>query len=464
MSKILVKQRNPLLDLLRNVKQQSRNPVDVQQLKEYFENVNNVLSGKDDRHAGQKLNLPPEGDFPTLPILSGNKFGSLNTFRNIVDESKNLQEQDVADKKLLERILSGEEFADMEVPSELGQDYDAIRDNTATHMEDIESEYEQYKKLMSIIGNPIMGFKDFAQAKGWIQPNDSRVGFLGLDDRQLLEQIRSGTPPPIHGSQIGDMSLQEFERKVPMDYGNSNTSSKSTPNDFMNLLKATIMTKLHVHQMNGEKNENKLEDFYNTLEKKQWAYKKVINHNRIANVTREISYFDHDDWDNILNLIFGRHNNPKEWDESLNSFEHLHNEGTSATQRKSLIQMQDFVSHPAVKKHIEDNWNELTNNGDGEELVRTMVDDFGMPRTAAELYQSNLTQHKNNKTDAFNQIITHQQAVGNHSNENPYFTTDNSIAKYGYLPNYSQTLGDVNQKEATSKISDDGMNQEYFNV
>ena len=107
-------------------------------------------------------------------------------------------------------------------------------------MEDLESEYEQYKKLMGIIGNPIMGFKDFAEAKGWIQPNEG----LTFDDKQLLEQLRTGTPPPIHDSQIGDMSLQEFERKVPMDFGKVGPQS-STHDDFMNVLKASLLKRIN---------------------------------------------------------------------------------------------------------------------------------------------------------------------------------------------------------------------------
>jgi len=92
---------------------------------------------------------------------------------------------------------------------------------------------------MALIGGAIgvvtAGFKtladqDFAEAKGWIQPNEG----LTFDDKQLLEQLRTGTPPPIHDSQIGDMSLQEFERKVPMDFGKVGPQS-STHDDFMNV-------------------------------------------------------------------------------------------------------------------------------------------------------------------------------------------------------------------------------------
>ena len=465
MSKILVKQSNPLYDLLRNVKEQGKNPVNVRQLREYFDNVNNILSGTGDKHAAQELDLPPEGSFPTQPLLGGKKFGSLNTFRDILDEAKNLQEQDVADKELLERILSGEEFADMEKPkSELGSMYDAIRENTSTHMEDIESEYEQYKKLMGIIGNPIMGFKDFAQAKGWIHPNDNRVGYLGLDDRQLLEQIRGGTPPPIHGSQIGDMSLQEFERKVPMDYGKI-SSQPSTHEDFMNVLKASLLKQMNHYQGGIQGNS----DWYEKLEKKQFSFKTVANrHQEEADGDNYIRYFDGDTWDAVHGSVFGKKNNPLSNVEAKESFDKMvsarndRTEQSHSLQGKSLAQLQDFVAHPAVKKHIEDMWDSVIERN--TDLQSALENEYGASESRAKQFADIFEMHKTNQSDPFKQAIENEMKHGQTLEQTitdvenmPYFHTEHSLQHYGYLPNYSQKLDSVQQMNAVTTIDDNGM-------
>ena len=461
MSKILVKQSNPLYDLLRNVKEQGKNPVDVKQLREYFENVNNILSGTDDRHAAQQLDLPSESSFPTQPRLSSKKFDSLNTFRDIFDEAKNIQEQDVADKELLERILSGEEFADMEKPpSELGSMYDAIRDNTSTHMEDIEREYEQYKKLMGIIGNPIMGFKDFAQAKGWI-PSDNRVGFLGFNDRQLLEQIRSGTPPPMHPSQIGDMSLQEFERKVPMDFGKVKLPS-STHDDFMNVIKATLLKRMRNYQGSGS--DPLFKEWYTKMMSKQDAYQSVANHHQKDN--DRIRYFDNDSWNALEDKIFDGKYNPMNPSASLESFNKLVEQKNmgDGLQGKSILQLQDFVSHPAVKKHIEDMWDTVTEKGTKLQEVLASADGYGMDEDAAKKYVDIFEMHKNNQSDAFTQVIQNEMKYGpileqtiTDTENMPYFHTQHSLNNYGYLPNYSQQFNTVQQTDAKWTIDDNAI-------
>ena len=412
--KILVRKSNPLRDLLSHVKEESLNPNDMEQLKDWLKGTNQALEipsndpVRQARFAGKDLTI---GELPNNPNFLSNRmkrFRGLDRFGRFADEQRTYGHMDEVDELELADILSGKKFDDMEWHSPLGEEYDAIRDNTQGWMQDIESEYEKYKKLMSIIGNPIMGFKDFAQAKGWIQPNEG----LTFDDRQLLEQIREGTPPPMHPSQIGDMSLQEFDRKVPVESYTGTFSKKRNPHhDFMNLLKASILhhskerlqnqgDSLGIDDDTAGKELDLLIPFYKEYGdmKKEW----MDLHNSHSK-TLNIDYFDYDDSRNIFNDYIR--------DVSFKDIE-FDNKHKKESQSKSLVQMQDFVSHPKVANHIEKAWDEYTSQGPWHRYLR---------ENHAEAAIENMQKYTNDKTDPFTETLAN---VG--------------VENMPYLPNYQQ--------------------------
>ena len=200
------------------------------------------------------------------------------------------------------------------------------------------------------------------------------------------------------------------------------------------------------------------------MSKKQNAFKSVANVHQSDN--NRISYFDGDSWDIINTELFGSKYGPREPSYSIKRFDKMvKDKNRSDIQGKSLVQLQDFVSHPAVKKHIENGWEKLMESGDSLQDVLVQEDVFGMDEENAKQYVEILEAHKTNASDSFRQAIENEMKSGLHLEGEgitdvknmPYFHTEHSLQNYGYLPNYSQRFDTVQQADAQLVINDDGM-------
>ena len=425
--KVLVKaSEDPLRELLRNIKRESMGPQDARELLQYFGDMNTTFENREGERqlAGRTL----ADDFPNQPNISNRKYGGLERFRNIARENQALDLEDDADAKRIADIMSGEAFPELkDIKGELGQEYDAIRDNTDTHMQDIESEYEQYKKLMSIIGNPIMGMKDFAEAKGWIQPNEG----LTFDDRQLLEQIRSGTPPKMHPSQIGDMSLQEFDRNVPVESYASSSKGGGNSKHFIDLLKLVQLENLRGNTPSDGPIQKQIQEFRGHMEGFESTWKQA--HNKHPHKNNAISYIDYDDWSKANRILF---RDPVSYQDVSNPNIHLEKAMETITpenilentyQSKRLPQLQDFVSHPAVSKYIQETWNTIEKASDGKGVIGL---NESLDEKEVQKHNDIFNMHVNNKTDALNIMSQHYET------ENPDTHGISMHQNIGPMPNY----------------------------
>ena len=456
--KVLVKSSaNPLRELLSNIKRESMGPQDAKELLQYFQDMNTTFEqGPEGANqlAGRKL----ADNFPNQPTLSMRNNPSLARFQELARQQK---EMDLGDDETTQRIadiMSGEAFPELkDIKGDLGQEYDAIRDNTDTHMQDIESEYERYKKLMTIIGNPIMGMKDFAEAKGWIQPNQ-RVGFLGLNDKQLLEQIRSGTSPILHPSQYSDMSLQEFDRNVPVEsYSTLSQEKRGNHNDFINLMKLAQLDDLRANGNVSNKSVKigaELSEFRDNMINFETAWKEA--HNKHPHKNNGISYIDYDDWSSVHGQIFRK---PTSYLNQDNPNIHLEKAMDTISpssilnreyQGKKLPQLQDFVSHPAVGKYIEEVWDNMQNYSDGKGILGLHNN---MDEEEKQKHQDIFDMHVNNKTDSLGIINQYYQKE--------YDNTHgiNMHENIGPMPNYQNAnqLNNSHEYHTPYYINDSGM-------
>jgi hypothetical protein len=96
-------------------------------------------------------------------------------------------------------------------------------------------------------------------------------------------------------------------------------------------------------------------------------------------------------------------------------------------QNKRLPQLQDFVSHPAVSKYIQETWNTIEQASDGKGVIGL---NESLDEKEVQKHNDIFNMHVNNKTDALNIMSQHYET------ENPDTHCISMHQNIGPMPNY----------------------------